>query len=51
MKETVIIWLAWIMPRKLAYWCAVRVMAHATMNNYSNQSVPDLLAMDALERW
>jgi hypothetical protein len=32
-------------------WCAIRVMAHATQGRWSNQVVPDLLAMDALDRW
>jgi hypothetical protein len=42
---------AWRLPKQLAYWAAIRVMAHATTGSYSNQVVPELLAMDALERW
>jgi len=49
--EKIIIWLAWKMPRKLAYWCAVRVMANATVGQYSSQVVPELLALDGLKRW
>jgi len=51
MKENILIRLAWAMPRSLAYWCAVRVMAHATTGKYSHQVVPELTAMDALARW
>jgi hypothetical protein len=40
-----------MLPRELAYWCAIRVMAHASQGPYSNQEVPALLAMDALKRW
>jgi hypothetical protein len=42
---------AFHVPRSVAYWCAIRVMVNATNGAYSNQVVPDLLAIDALERW
>lgn len=42
---------AWMMPRRLVYWCAVRVGAHATAGQYSDQVVPDLNVMEALKRW
>ena len=51
MKEKLLMWLAWRMPRSLAYWCAIRVGAHATQGQYGNQVVPDLKFMDALQRW
>lgn len=43
--------LAWLMPRRLVYWCAIRLMANATTGEHSSQVVPDLTAMDALKRW
>ena len=42
---------AWKLPRSIAYWTAIRVGAHATQGQYSNQVVPDLKFMDALKRW
>jgi hypothetical protein len=51
MKEAVAIKLAWLMPRRLVQWCAIRLIAHATQGQHSNQVVPDLTAMDALKRW
>jgi methylglyoxal synthase len=42
---------AWALPREVAYWAAIRLMAHATTGSYSSQVVPELTAMDALERW
>jgi hypothetical protein len=39
------------MPRGLVYWCAIRLMAHATVGRYSNQVVPELTALEALKRW
>jgi hypothetical protein len=43
--------LAWWMPRKLAYWCAVRVISYGTVGKYGSTIVPELKAMDALKRW
>lgn len=43
--------LAWLMPRKLVYWCAIRLGANATQGEYSNQIVPELNFMDAIKRW
>ena len=43
--------IAWKLPRRLAYWCAIRVIAHATTGKYGNTVVPELRAMDALKRW
>jgi hypothetical protein len=51
MMEKIVIALAWRMPRRLVYWCAIRVGAHATQGPYSKQEVPALTFMDALKRW
>ena len=51
MFEKLTIKLAWLMPRRLVMWCAIRVGAHATQGSYSNQEVPALTFMDALKRW
>lgn len=51
MLEKVAMWLAWRLPRQVAYWAAIRVAAHATQGQWSNQVVPELTAMDALKRW
>lgn len=51
MLDKMAMWFAWKMPRRLVYMCAVRVHAHATQGEYSEQTVPDLTAMDALARW
>lgn len=44
-------WLAKLCPRKLAYYCAIRLGAHATTGAYSTQEVPTLTLMETLERW
>ena len=43
--------IAWAMPRWLAYYCTIRVIANATGSKYPTQVVPELTAMDALKRW
>lgn len=50
-KENMYIKLAWLLPRKLTMWCAIRVITHATTGEYENTIVPELSAMDALKRW
>lgn len=51
MKDKAWMWLAWLMPRRLAYWCTIRLGAHATTGKYSAQVVPELTFTDALKRW
>ena len=41
----------WRLPRRLVYWSAIRVAASATTGRYSDQIVPDLTVVDALDRW
>lgn len=43
--------LAWKLPKRLVMWCAIRVSAHATTGQFSDQAVPELTVMDALKRW
>lgn len=42
---------AYLLPREVAKWAAVRVMVNATTGEHSDQIVPELLAVDALKRW
>lgn len=51
MKDRLYWWLSQRLPRRLVGWCFMRVVAHATTGRYSNQEVPALTAMMALERW
>lgn len=47
------IWLAVAraLPRKLAYWCAIRVTAEASSGKYGDTIVPELTAMEAARRF
>jgi len=51
MAERIWMWIAWRLPHTLVMWCTIRLGAHATQGEYSNQEVPALLFMDALKRW
>ncbi len=51
MKDKIWFEIAWLLPRRLVYFCAIRVNAHATTGIYSSQIVPELTAMDAVKRW
>jgi hypothetical protein len=44
-------WLAFKLPRRLVYWCAIRLIAFATTGKYGSTVVPELTAMDALQRY
>lgn len=44
-------WLAYRTPKPLVYWCGIRMVAHATTGQFSDQVVPELTAMDAVKRW
>jgi hypothetical protein len=50
-KEQLLLWFVGHLPREVAYRAAIRVGADATTGAYSNQNVPELTFMDALERW
>uniref|UniRef100_A0A6H1ZBT0 Uncharacterized protein n=1 Tax=viral metagenome TaxID=1070528 RepID=A0A6H1ZBT0_9ZZZZ len=39
------------LPKRLVYFCALRLMIHATSGKYGNTEVPALTGMDALARW
>ena len=43
--------LAWMLPRRLVYWCAIRLGVHGTVGEHSKQIVPELKFIDALQRW
>ena len=43
--------LAFLLPRRLVYWCSIRLMASATKGKYGDQVVPELTAVGALKRW
>jgi hypothetical protein len=49
--ENSLLWVVSHLPREVVYRSAIRVAANATTGAYSNQIVPELNFMDALDRW
>lgn len=50
-RDKFVMWVAWKLPKRLVYWCAVRVTAQASQGGYAHEEVPSISAMDALDRW
>lgn len=50
-RDRALRWIVWRLPRSIVFWAAIRVVANATTGPYENQVVPELSAMDALDRW
>lgn len=51
-NETLWMKLAWIMPKKLVYWCGVRMAGHATSGDEYGENHPDdVSVIDMLKRW
>ena len=42
---------AFWLPRRIAYWAAIRVCARATVKEYGWQEPGKLRVFEALERW
>ena len=51
MSDKLARWIAWRLPRAIVKWCGFRIGAHATQRQWSAQVVPELIFMDAMERW
>jgi hypothetical protein len=44
-------WVAARLPKRLVYFASIRLIAYATTGKYGTTIVPELSAMDALQRW
>ena len=42
---------AWAVPRWLAYYCTIRVAAHATQGKWGDTLASELTVFQALDRW
>lgn len=43
--------LAWKMPDRLVYWCAIRLMSAASTGKYSSYAPSEISVIDALDAW
>jgi hypothetical protein len=46
--DDVCMWLAWKLPRRLAFWCYIRVVSHATILH--SDLTPDELTFGMISR-
>lgn len=51
MTEKLLIWVAWHLPRRLAYWTAIRVNSSATTTAFRDRTPDEVSVMDALRVW
>lgn len=51
-RDAAIRFVVWrLMPRRMVMWAGFRIISHATTGRWSNQEVPRLTAMEAMDRW
>ena len=44
-------WLAWAVPKRLVYFCGIRLWAYATTGKYSDTVATEVDMDMALKRW
>ena len=50
-KDKICEWIAYRLPKRVVYFCAIRLGAYATTGKFSKTIVPEVTFMTALERW
>ena len=51
LKEKIIKFIVWHLPKSIIYWAAIRLFAHATDEKYSKTNAVELTLPEALLRW
>jgi hypothetical protein len=51
LRERVAFRLAWLLPRDVAMWAAIRVYAHATQGKWGGETPESVSILTALQRW
>lgn len=47
----ILMWIVWLLPKSIAYWCYIRVHAYATSHKYSDRTPDEVTWSMALEEW
>lgn len=50
-REKIEWWIAYALPKRIAYLAMIRVCAHGTTGEYSDTMANDVTAMEILHRW
>ena len=51
MTQSFAVWLAHRLPRKVVHWAFIRVLAEASIGEYSGREVTDIKWTEALDAW
>lgn len=51
MKNNFYQWLVNRLPRKLCYYCAIRLGSHASINIYPKREYPNLTFFEVMHAW
>jgi hypothetical protein len=51
MEDKICEWIAYKFPRRVVYFCAIRLGAETTTGKFSNTIVPEVEFMTCLKRW
>ena len=49
--DNCLMWLVWKLPRRVVYWCGIRIWANASFGEGSEDVVGEILLITALRRW
>lgn len=49
--EELLFFIAYHLPRRVVYYAAIRLLAHATTGRYGNEETPAINGVTALKRW
>lgn len=51
MRDKFFCWLAWLLPRRLAYWAAIRVLTWASTREFSHREMGSITVIEAIQSW
>ena len=51
MKEKLCMWIAWKLPKRVVYWCFMRMCAHATQGPFRDQTPTGMTWETISKRW
>jgi len=51
MKEKLLVWLAYHLPKSLVYWAAIRVLATASCEEFAEREITAITGAEALKAW
>jgi len=49
MRDKFFCWLAWLLPRRLAYWAAIRVLTWASTREFSHREMGSITVIEAIQ--